>query len=639
VKVPKLTDDDLAYLVSLAPDLDPLDAERRAFLLENNTRDVNAAPGSGKTTALAAKLLLLARNWPHERRGICVLSHTNVAREEIQKRLVATPQGSRLLSYPHFIGTIHSFVNQFLALPYLRSNDIAVDVIDDEIFSSRAIGLAKKSPPLRFWAQNNQSVFPIVAGLVYRGADLTLASEGGYLPKPGSTTLPLLQQIKLTLAQNGVFRFADMFAFADALLAQSPSLKERLSERFPLVFIDEMQDTSWPQEELLSRLFADDVVVQRLGDLNQRILGSDEGASKLTFPRTPELAISTSKRFGPAIASAVSRVRTGGAEVIGERTDMHPLVLLTYPAARVGDVLNHFGQKVLESFTDAELAQGPVKALCARKQGDAKKEEPGRTLIDFWPAYAGGPSSSGARSERFWSLLGCATYSSQRAATLADRAADAKRAVFLVLRSAGSPHLDGVRDGSQLFRHLHERGHDTKPARRLCRAISLDAALGTSAGGRAKVPDMFYDALRPLLANELVLDNFRKLDVFNEPDDLPEVERQQRICTVEHGDRRVDIQIGSIASMKGETHLATLVLESYGWPSRRFDLNLALPIIADTAPLSPGMPQSQLAQFRNLYVGMSRPTSLLCLAVNENRVSEECKAALSGQGWRIEQIH
>ncbi len=114
MKVPKLTDDDLAYLVSLAPDLDPLDAERRAFLLENNTRDVNAAPGSGKTTALAAKLLLLARNWPHERRGICVLSHTNVAREEIQKRLVATPQGSRLLSYPHFIGTIHSFVNQFL---------------------------------------------------------------------------------------------------------------------------------------------------------------------------------------------------------------------------------------------------------------------------------------------------------------------------------------------------------------------------------------------------------------------------------------------------------------------------------------------------------------------------------------------
>ncbi|VTR61289.1 Uncharacterised protein [Serratia fonticola] len=82
-----LSPDDLVELTTLARDLNFDDAERRSALLENGSRDFNAVPGSGKTSLLAAKLLLLARKWPHARRGICVLSHTNVARDEIAHRL------------------------------------------------------------------------------------------------------------------------------------------------------------------------------------------------------------------------------------------------------------------------------------------------------------------------------------------------------------------------------------------------------------------------------------------------------------------------------------------------------------------------------------------------------------------------
>lgn len=636
--LPVLSDADIDVLRALAADLDFSDAERKAVLLESTSRDINAAPGSGKTTVLAAKLLLLAHKWSYDRRGICVLSHTNVAREEVQKRLAATPGGSRLLAYPHFIGTIHSFVNQFLALPYLRSNGIEIDVIDDEVFANRAIGLAMKKPPLRGWAQKDTGVIPMVGGLVFRGATLELASEEGKLPKPGSKTYPLLEGIKSELTEKGIFRYADMFAFADALLTQSPILKDRLSARFPLVFIDEMQDTSWSQEELLGRIFAETVVVQRLGDLNQRILGSNDGTAHLTFPRAPALPISTSKRFGPAIASAVSSVRVGGAAVAGEAADAHPPMLLTYSTARVGDVLNLFGQRVLERFSDEQLGRGTVKALCARKQGDAKKEEPGRTLIDYWPAYAGEPKSAGSRSERFWSLLSGSGMSPGPAATLTDRAGDAKRAVLLVLRTAGSPHVAGVRDGPQLLRRLQEDGHDIAPVRLLCRTLALDSSLGTSKANRAAVPGLFYEALKVLLPGELTLVDLAKLQVFEEPDDAPEVELHRRICRVEHAGRLVDVQIGSVASMKGETHMATLVLESFGWPSRRFDLKLAMPVIAGLEMRDPKMSEHQLALFRNLYVGMSRPTSFLCLAANENRVSDDCRKALTGRGWVVEQL-
>lgn len=635
--LPVLTDEDIDALAALTADLDFTDAERRAVLLERGTRDVNAAPGSGKTTVLAAKLLLLARKWPHDRRGICVLSHTNVAREEIQKRLAATPDGSRLLTYPHFIGTIHAFVNQFLALPYLRSEGLEVDVIDDEVFANRAIGMAMRKPPLWGWAQKDQGVKPMVGSLVFRGADLELASEEGNLPRPERPTYPLLAEIKAELKRKGVFRYADMFAFAEALLARSPVLRDRLSNRFPLVFIDEMQDTSWAQEDLLNCLFDGTVTVQRLGDLNQRILGSDEGAANLTFPRAPALSISTSKRFGPAIAAAVSGVRVGGAAVVGTSEDVHPPMLLTYATARVGEVLNLFGQRVLERFSDEQLGSGSVKALCARKQGDAK-EEPGRSLIDYWPAYAGDAKSSGSRSERFWALLASPRVTTSAASTLVDRAGDAKRAVLLVLRAASSPHVSAVRDGSQLLRRLQEAGLDTAPLRLLCRTLALDGSLGASKARRLAVPGLFYEALKGLLPAALSLADFARLSVFAEPEDAPEVELEQRHCRVEHGGRKVHVEIGSVASMKGETHLATLVLESFGWPSRRFDLKLAMPVLAGLAARDPKMTEHQLALFRNLYVGMSRPTSFLCITANEGRVTDDCRKGLAAQGWVVEHL-
>jgi len=123
--IPEITDEDIDWVRNLMG-LGVFDAPRRAFLVARTTLDVSACPGSGKTTLIVAKLAILARKWPHRTKGICVLSHTNVAREEIQRRLGDTVFGQRLLGYPHFIDTIHGFVNRFLALPWLNSNGYAV---------------------------------------------------------------------------------------------------------------------------------------------------------------------------------------------------------------------------------------------------------------------------------------------------------------------------------------------------------------------------------------------------------------------------------------------------------------------------------------------------------------------------------
>lgn len=88
-------------------------------------------------TLLVAKLAILAKKWNEEGRGICVLSHTNVAREEIQERLGTSDIGKKLLSYPHFIGTFQSFIDTFISIPILRSCGIPVNIVDTEFVTER----------------------------------------------------------------------------------------------------------------------------------------------------------------------------------------------------------------------------------------------------------------------------------------------------------------------------------------------------------------------------------------------------------------------------------------------------------------------------------------------------------------------
>ena len=83
------------------------------------SRDVAACPGSGKTTVLLAKLKLLADRMPLDNgSGICVLSHTNVAVNEIKEKMAE--YAGKLMSYPNYVGTIQSFIDKFVTIPYLK---------------------------------------------------------------------------------------------------------------------------------------------------------------------------------------------------------------------------------------------------------------------------------------------------------------------------------------------------------------------------------------------------------------------------------------------------------------------------------------------------------------------------------------
>ena len=112
-------------------------SEQRNVIGCFSKQNIQACPGSGKTTTLAAKLLLLRKKLPKNiKGGICILTHTNVAVDIIKQRLGAE-NAAFYTNYPNYLGTIQSFINKFLAIPAYR--DIfkkPLQAIDDEIFYS-----------------------------------------------------------------------------------------------------------------------------------------------------------------------------------------------------------------------------------------------------------------------------------------------------------------------------------------------------------------------------------------------------------------------------------------------------------------------------------------------------------------------
>jgi hypothetical protein len=111
----------------------------------------------------------------------------------------------------------------------------------------------------------------------------------------------------------------------------------------------------------------------------------------------------------------------------------------------------------------------------------------------------------------------------------------------------------------------------------------------------------------------------------------------------EVGGKVVSIQFGSIHSVKGETHTATLVLESY-----RFTHNMAF-----IAPwfmgknFGKGLKSSdqELNRLKLHYVAMTRPSHLICLGLHKATFLKKSKkdlpktiAALEGRGWVVKEV-
>ena len=629
----QLSDADLSRLPRFFPALRFDREEQIRALLFSGTGDFQAVPGSGKTTLLGAKLALMASRWPHERRGICILTHTNVAREEIEGCLRAVPHGETLLAYPHFIGTIQTFVNRFLALPWLRANGIEIREIDDDDFEERFFRRVMADWSAKSWVKRNEyQRSATIRGVRYRGAGLDLVTTADFpLPKTGRC-VEQCRRVKLAMLEEGRVRHEDMFAFAEQALAEVAGLSDSLEHRFPNVFIDEMQDTSDTQLDVLTKVFRTASVTQRFGDINQSILSRGTSSSAAAFPMPGSMEVKTSLRFGSAIAGVANSLKPVGDKIDGRgEACVEPPTLLLYSDDTIKEVVGRFGTWLTTLFAPEELSRHTVKAVCAIKREGNAKQQVGRHIRDYFPAYddtASKPSSARRSVRELLRLAGDPAVSRAE-----KRSNSAREAVLRMLAEFGRDEVKAAKSWRDLARLLSP-GAQAMPR---MQNVVLNAVLGgyklnTEAEASLSIRQIIEDlhtliegdpASRPMPADWLEDsgEGFRADGAVS------------NCLRVSANEQEVAIHLATIASVKGETHLATLVLESCN--NRTYDIKSVLPYLCWDASAATVTDYDDRHRLMNMFVAASRPRRLLAFAMHAARTDTATLTKLKAQGWQI----
>jgi methylglyoxal synthase len=288
-----------------------------AFIKCLDTIDLTACPGSGKTTALVAKLYILAK-YEVWKSGdpICVISHTRIAIDEIKDKVAS--HFPRIMDYPNFIGTIQQFTDKYLAIPYYKSLGLnEVRAIDDEIFANK--WRTQNTWTLRTWLMNNRECQTDadydkkISSLNYHHNDeIKIAPHELFLTNMTGTSYQQALAAKENLFKAGYLTYADTRNLATAYIQNYPNITRVLTKRFFYIFLDEAQDTS-PEQMGLLESFVDSGCYQRIGDPLQTIFNADSDAEDVWLNRedTPRLSLMVSNRFGKKIARLVNHIGIG----------------------------------------------------------------------------------------------------------------------------------------------------------------------------------------------------------------------------------------------------------------------------------------------------------------------------------------
>jgi DNA helicase-2/ATP-dependent DNA helicase PcrA len=649
----EISDDDIKR-VAAELGLDFANDERIAVLRCTESCEVQAGPGSGKTTLLAAKLAVLADKWPYADRGICVLSHTNAARHEVEKCLAKSPRLSRLLEYPHFIGTFQTFAHQYLALPYLRQKGVEVSAVNDEQFGRRAlVAFARDNYwKARGWLNRQFSNAAqsaamtmrenFVRGLYYADADLTVKTNGDL---PGKDAGKEFIQLKERLAREGYFRYNDMYALAERAVSKRSYIPQLLRIRFPWVFVDEFQDTNASQDRLLESLFGQsECIVQYFGDKNQAIFdfGEQENEHPNLFDRKKSLLLNSTKRFGTSIATIASAFTAISQQSLqGDSTKPNRRnTIFIYDRDAVEDVVPRFANLVCQELGGLPPEKPPVCVVGSRKsEGEHTTDTFPATLSAYWPNYSHETAAESAAPD---SLLGF-LMQAQRQIAETHRADDATNTatdgILILLRRFPLKDAWHARSRAQFFEKLRQEDYLPEFKRLLWTALNpaITPAEATWKVWTAELLEVLKFLL-PAQSSAEAAEFLAWTDILQPSSNGINNPSQSRsnIMTYQSGSDSFPIRFSTIHAVKGQTHCATLVVDTY--MSRSHDLKMLLCVLTGTKHGS-ALDDAGKKRCTRAFVAMTRPNELLCLAIHKDNVKPAHeKALLSQKLWQVEFI-
>lgn len=219
---------------------------------------VRACPGSGKTYCVSARLARLILDWKNDYAGIAAVSFTNVAWREIEKKYSDEFKLGDRISFPHFLGTIDSFINKYIFLPY---GHLILKCKNRPILVGEPHGI---------WTGKyfNDSFFD---NLSYNIDGSIYALVKDKMPKNWEQNKYIIPS-KKKWNMAGYATQSDANYFAMKILETYPSIAKAVALRFPYLIVDEAQDTSAIQMRIIDMLIENGMnEVMLVGDPDQAI--------------------------------------------------------------------------------------------------------------------------------------------------------------------------------------------------------------------------------------------------------------------------------------------------------------------------------------------------------------------------------
>lgn len=234
------------------------DSQREIVFIKSGKFVVRACPGSGKTYCVAARMSRLLVEWKNEYQGLATVSFTNVAWQEIEKKCADEFEIKSGIQFPHFLGTIDSFINKHIFLPH---GHLILGCKNRPVLVGEPHGI---------WTGRtfSDSLFDNCS---YQIDGSLYAINALKMPHDWESDI-FISNAKKRLNKAGFVTQNDANYFAMKLLDKFPSIAKAIALRFPYLIVDEAQDTSEVQMRIIDLLIAQGLnEVMLVGDPDQAI--------------------------------------------------------------------------------------------------------------------------------------------------------------------------------------------------------------------------------------------------------------------------------------------------------------------------------------------------------------------------------
>jgi DNA helicase II / ATP-dependent DNA helicase PcrA len=435
-----------------------------------------------------------------------------------------------------------------------------------------------------------------------------------------------INSLKLRILEWGYLCYEDAYSLAFEYLREHSGIRELISKRFAYVFIDEMQDSTSTQSELLDKIFNNNVVVQKIGDLNQSIFDYDADLKcgwKVNDDRT--MCITGSKRFPSLIASKVENLCVHRQTITGNgrQNEITP-VIIAYDDNTTQQVLDKFGELIIRN----NLHQHEKRVFKAVGWRGKSHDDDKITIPSYWNGYS---KEVKAKKTEFNNLKSYLT--PQPDSFISSKGVNfyKKRLVNAFLRCVRIAEItdnERVFTDKKLHRHILENNPDFYKyfRNRLAKwCLQIHKQEDVFEEIKNYLTNEFREFFNYQVNNELTnFINSSDLEAENE-----ETLQSNNIYKYSSVTTEIKIEVSTIHGVKGETHTATCYLETF---FHDYDIKRIINYMNGVYTV----PQKKrvIQNLKMTFVGMSRPSHLLCVAVHQNSISGQ-EEALSRSGWNV----